>query len=99
MYNPWCTQEGVCFPIFSVASVFRNWESRLESQVCSQGWEHRARSGVTSATSSTHSFMAALSLPLSVHRSKLKTVHERIPLAGLSKLPSVPQIAKVRANI
>uniref|UniRef100_A0A2K6DTW9 RAP1 GTPase activating protein 2 n=1 Tax=Macaca nemestrina TaxID=9545 RepID=A0A2K6DTW9_MACNE len=27
-------------------------------------------------------------------RSKLKTVHERIPLAGLSKLPSVPQIAK-----
>ncbi|XP_008057632.1 rap1 GTPase-activating protein 2, partial [Carlito syrichta] len=26
--------------------------------------------------------------------SKLKTVHERIPLAGLSKLPSVPQIAK-----
>ncbi|XP_042821614.1 rap1 GTPase-activating protein 2 isoform X4 [Panthera tigris] len=27
-------------------------------------------------------------------RSKVKTVHERIPLAGLSKLPSVPQIAK-----
>ncbi|XP_074244460.1 rap1 GTPase-activating protein 2 isoform X5 [Saimiri boliviensis] len=27
-------------------------------------------------------------------RSKLKTVHERIPLVGLSKLPSVPQIAK-----
>nr|XP_045014236.1 rap1 GTPase-activating protein 2 isoform X5 [Jaculus jaculus] len=27
-------------------------------------------------------------------RSKMKTVHERIPLAGLSKLPSVPQIAK-----
>ncbi|KAG8508312.1 LOW QUALITY PROTEIN: Rap1 GTPase-activating protein 2, partial [Galemys pyrenaicus] len=27
-------------------------------------------------------------------RSRLKTVHERIPLAGLSKLPSVPQIAK-----
>lgn len=33
-----------------------------------------------------------------VHRSKVKTVHERIPLAGLSKLPSVPQIAKVRTN-
>ncbi|KAM9747770.1 rap1 GTPase-activating protein 2 isoform 13-T13 [Dama dama] len=29
-----------------------------------------------------------------VLRSKVKTVHERIPLAGLSKLPSVPQIAK-----
>uniref|UniRef100_G1S5X9 RAP1 GTPase activating protein 2 n=1 Tax=Nomascus leucogenys TaxID=61853 RepID=G1S5X9_NOMLE len=27
-------------------------------------------------------------------RSKLKTVHEQIPLGGLSKLPSVPQIAK-----
>ncbi|XP_032119408.1 rap1 GTPase-activating protein 2 [Sapajus apella] len=27
-------------------------------------------------------------------RSKVKTVHERIPLVGLSKLPSVPQIAK-----
>ncbi|XP_078535445.1 rap1 GTPase-activating protein 2 isoform X2 [Lissotriton helveticus] len=27
-------------------------------------------------------------------RSKAKTLHERIPLAGLSKLPSVPQIAK-----
>ncbi|XP_032178348.1 rap1 GTPase-activating protein 2 isoform X5 [Mustela erminea] len=27
-------------------------------------------------------------------RSKVKTVHERIPLAGLNKLPSVPQIAK-----
>ncbi|XP_027717582.1 rap1 GTPase-activating protein 2 isoform X3 [Vombatus ursinus] len=27
-------------------------------------------------------------------RSKVKTVHERIPLAGLSKLPSIPQIAK-----
>nr|XP_036878692.1 rap1 GTPase-activating protein 2 isoform X9 [Manis javanica] len=27
-------------------------------------------------------------------RSRVKTVHERIPLAGLSKLPSVPQIAK-----
>ncbi|KAK1331485.1 hypothetical protein QTO34_009442 [Cnephaeus nilssonii] len=26
--------------------------------------------------------------------SKVKTVHERIPLAGLSKLPSIPQIAK-----
>ncbi|EAW90529.1 GTPase activating Rap/RanGAP domain-like 4, isoform CRA_d, partial [Homo sapiens] len=31
---------------------------------------------------------------IQVSRSKLKTVHERIPLAGLSKLPSVPQIAK-----
>lgn len=28
----------------------------------------------------------------------MKTVHERIPLAGLSKLPSVPQIAKVTAD-
>ena len=28
----------------------------------------------------------------------MKTVHERIPLAGLSKLPSVPQIAKVKAG-
>uniref|UniRef100_A0A7M4ENW5 RAP1 GTPase activating protein 2 n=1 Tax=Crocodylus porosus TaxID=8502 RepID=A0A7M4ENW5_CROPO len=27
-------------------------------------------------------------------RSKVKTLHERIPLAGLSKLPSIPQIAK-----
>ncbi|XP_048374705.1 rap1 GTPase-activating protein 2 isoform X2 [Sphaerodactylus townsendi] len=27
-------------------------------------------------------------------RSKAKTLHERIPLAGLSKLPSIPQIAK-----
>ncbi|EMP41100.1 Rap1 GTPase-activating protein 2, partial [Chelonia mydas] len=27
-------------------------------------------------------------------RSKLKTLHERIPLAGLSKFPSIPQIAK-----
>uniref|UniRef100_A0A8D2LR16 RAP1 GTPase activating protein 2 n=1 Tax=Varanus komodoensis TaxID=61221 RepID=A0A8D2LR16_VARKO len=27
-------------------------------------------------------------------RSKTKTLHERIPLAGLSKLPSIPQIAK-----
>ncbi|NXG34799.1 RPGP2 protein, partial [Dromaius novaehollandiae] len=27
-------------------------------------------------------------------RSKVKTVHERIPLAGFSKLPSIPQIAK-----
>ncbi|XP_043910194.1 rap1 GTPase-activating protein 2 isoform X4 [Protopterus annectens] len=27
-------------------------------------------------------------------RSKSKMVHERIPLAGLSKLPSIPQIAK-----
>uniref|UniRef100_A0A6I8P2B9 RAP1 GTPase activating protein 2 n=1 Tax=Ornithorhynchus anatinus TaxID=9258 RepID=A0A6I8P2B9_ORNAN len=27
-------------------------------------------------------------------RSKVKTVHERIPLTGLSKLPSIPQIAK-----
>lgn len=25
-------------------------------------------------------------------------MHERIPLAGLSKLPSVPQIAKVKAG-
>lgn len=31
-------------------------------------------------------------------RSKVKTVHERIPLAGLSKLPSIPQIAKVKAT-
>lgn len=28
----------------------------------------------------------------------MKTVHERIPLAGLNKLPSVPQIAKVTTN-
>lgn len=28
-------------------------------------------------------------------RSKVKTLHERIPLAGFSKLPSIPQIAKV----
>ena len=35
---------------------------------------------------------------LNVCRSKVKTVHERIPLAGLSKLPSVPQIAKVKAG-
>lgn len=28
----------------------------------------------------------------------MKTVHERIPLAGLSKLPSIPQIAKVKAK-
>ncbi|XP_061325891.1 rap1 GTPase-activating protein 2 isoform X3 [Pezoporus flaviventris] len=27
-------------------------------------------------------------------RSKVKTLHERIPLAGFSKLPSIPQIAK-----
>uniref|UniRef100_A0A670Z1H5 RAP1 GTPase activating protein 2 n=1 Tax=Pseudonaja textilis TaxID=8673 RepID=A0A670Z1H5_PSETE len=27
-------------------------------------------------------------------RSKAKTLHERIPLAGLSKLPNIPQIAK-----
>ncbi|XP_075450502.1 rap1 GTPase-activating protein 2 isoform X7 [Ascaphus truei] len=27
-------------------------------------------------------------------RSKAKTLHERIPLAGFSKLPSIPQIAK-----
>ncbi|XP_039197795.1 rap1 GTPase-activating protein 2 isoform X4 [Crotalus tigris] len=27
-------------------------------------------------------------------RSKVKTLHERIPLAGLSKLPNIPQIAK-----
>ncbi|XP_029469045.1 rap1 GTPase-activating protein 2 isoform X2 [Rhinatrema bivittatum] len=27
-------------------------------------------------------------------RSKAKTLHERIPLTGLSKLPSIPQIAK-----
>ncbi|XP_010151161.1 PREDICTED: rap1 GTPase-activating protein 2, partial [Eurypyga helias] len=27
-------------------------------------------------------------------RSKVKTLHERIPLAGLSKLPTIPQIAK-----
>uniref|UniRef100_K7GHD7 RAP1 GTPase activating protein 2 n=1 Tax=Pelodiscus sinensis TaxID=13735 RepID=K7GHD7_PELSI len=27
-------------------------------------------------------------------RSKVKTLHERIPLAGLSKFPSIPQIAK-----
>uniref|UniRef100_A0A3Q2H8E4 RAP1 GTPase activating protein 2 n=1 Tax=Equus caballus TaxID=9796 RepID=A0A3Q2H8E4_HORSE len=32
-------------------------------------------------------------------RSKVKTVHERIPLAGLSKLPSVPQIAKASQMI
>lgn len=32
----------------------------------------------------------------SLCRSKVKTVHERIPLAGLSKLPSIPQIAKVK---
>lgn len=25
----------------------------------------------------------------------MKTLHERIPLAGFSKLPSIPQIAKV----
>ncbi|KAL8199251.1 UNVERIFIED_CONTAM: Rap1 GTPase-activating protein 2 [Gekko kuhli] len=31
-------------------------------------------------------------------RSKAKTLHERIPLAGLSKLPSIPQIAKVRCS-
>lgn len=43
--------------------------------------------------------MDAHFLLLSVHRSRLKTVHERIPLAGLSKLPSVPQIAKVKAKI
>lgn len=29
-------------------------------------------------------------------RSKVKTLHERIPLAGFSKLPSIPQIAKVK---
>ncbi|KAG8450707.1 hypothetical protein GDO86_003109, partial [Hymenochirus boettgeri] len=28
-------------------------------------------------------------------RSKAKTLHERIPLSGFSKLPSIPQIAKV----
>lgn len=26
----------------------------------------------------------------------MKTLHERIPLAGFSKLPSIPQIAKVK---
>uniref|UniRef100_A0A2D4GJW3 Rap-GAP domain-containing protein n=1 Tax=Micrurus corallinus TaxID=54390 RepID=A0A2D4GJW3_MICCO len=31
---------------------------------------------------------------LAFHRSKAKTLHERIPLAGLSKLPNIPQIAK-----
>ncbi|KAG9485915.1 hypothetical protein GDO78_008806, partial [Eleutherodactylus coqui] len=31
---------------------------------------------------------------LGKERSKAKTLHERIPLAGFSKLPSIPQIAK-----
>lgn len=31
-------------------------------------------------------------------RSKVKTLHERIPLAGFSKLPSIPQIAKVKSR-
>uniref|UniRef100_F7BDC0 Rap-GAP domain-containing protein n=1 Tax=Monodelphis domestica TaxID=13616 RepID=F7BDC0_MONDO len=35
-----------------------------------------------------------LTVPSFSLRSKVKTVHERIPLAGLSKLPSIPQIAK-----
>lgn len=32
------------------------------------------------------------------NRSKVKTLHERIPLAGFSKLPSIPQIAKVKCQ-
>lgn len=84
-------QCGICFHELGLLTG--------EADLFPGRWKQGALSGVTSATSSTDSFMDAPFLPLSIHRSKLKTVHERIPLAGLSKLPSVPQIAKVKAKI
>uniref|UniRef100_A0A8C8A0S3 RAP1 GTPase activating protein 2a n=1 Tax=Oryzias sinensis TaxID=183150 RepID=A0A8C8A0S3_9TELE len=35
----------------------------------------------------------------SAHRSRTKTIHDRISLAGINQLPSVPQIAKVSQNL
>lgn len=35
---------------------------------------------------------------LSPRRSRIKTVHDRISLAGINQLPSVPQIAKVSSE-
>ncbi|KAK2508831.1 hypothetical protein MC885_016054, partial [Smutsia gigantea] len=55
-----------------------------------------SRSGIISATLLIDSLSWECSslILMPVCRSRVKTVHERIPLAGLSKLPSVPQIAK-----
>lgn len=70
----------------------RAWQSLL--------WQARHRPAMAGMQGSSGASGIAGSSQTSVHfcffaRSKVKTLHERIPLAGFSKLPSIPQIAKV----